>query len=326
MAGSLDIGNAKSLLGDYYQEFREDVTLELQERLFDTNSRTSLANQMEFIEMGNVTEAPLTDLSSSEVLQPADADNFTPTSNAVRIKARKLITYGVKVDLSFTPQELDQIYFAAKKKNRGATTNVQTLTDLAFGEYFMSVIMDRVQADAKKLAIKGDLTLPSGMLSAIDGEEAIIANEVTAGNITVVTPSGSTVIEKLESVFDALGDEYQEDPNTVAKVSKSLFNSLVRANQATLGRKWNYTNDLNNEIEIDGYPCKIVRNNHYAAGKVIITSKSNLVLGMSSMEQFNSFQFQQDKRKLIVLGDMRLGVQIRSARTTNRPVVTATIS
>lgn len=328
MAESLTVSAAIALLGEYNREFAEVVSTELQDRMFDPNNAASLNTHARMVPMGNATEIPLTDMSSAELVQPANATTFAPTAGAITVKPRLLKTYGLKVDLKFLPQELDEIYFSSKKGNVGATTNVGSVQELAFGEYFMDQIMIRIEADLKKLAVKGNLDLPSGMLSAMDGMEEIIDDLIAASEITAITPTSTHVVEQLEEIFDGLGDAYQDSPDTVAVVAKDVWNAIVRADRQYLGRNWGYVGNTNlkNMLMIDGYDCPIVRNNHLSDGYTFITGKENFCIGMPSDSGAVNFQFQQFERYLKVLGDMRMGVQIRSARTTNRPIVQGTIS
>jgi hypothetical protein len=328
MAESLTVSAAISLLGEYNREFQEVVSLELQDRLFDPNNAASLNTHVKMHPMGNATEIPLTDMSSAEIVQPADATTFAATAGAIVVKPRLLKSYGLKVDLKFLPQELDAIYFASKKKNVGATTNVSDINDLAFGEYFMATILERIEADLKKLAVKGNLDLPSGMLSALDGIEEIIDDLITGSEITAVTPTSTHVVEQLEEIFDSLGTPYQDSADTVCVVAKDVWNAIVRADRQYLGRNWGYVGNeaLKNALMIDGYNCPIVRNNHLSDGYTFITGKENFVLGMPTNSGAVEFKFQEFERYLKVLGDMRMGVQIRSARTTNRPIVQGTVT
>ena len=294
-----------------YQAYVEDFYDSLLSRAFHGNPTSLLAMPHE----GVKGKLVLTQLILGQMAQRWSKD-FTPIADTVDFKPRTLDVYKAKVDLSFCPQDFESTYLGSQRRpgqNPGS--------DLPFEGYILEAVM-RKHAEELEMAQWGavyDSTPDASdpLIELFNGYKKIIADEITATNLTPVAVSGgawtlANVIPTLETMWDGLHDALKVSEVNVY-CSYAIYKLYNQAYRADYGK---YTDN------VQGGRTKLDFANAYltpvpgltGSNRVIMTPAWNLHYGYDLASDKDSFQFEQNKRVMDFWLDYTIGVQIGIVR------------
>lgn len=255
-------------------------------------------------------EVPMPNLTISDLVKPANATTFAPTSNALAFGARTLKVRPWKVDLQIVPQVLEKSWLG-KYKKKGSD-----IYDMPFEAFIMQEIVKMTQDNIRLKALYKGVYNGSGTAPAdiMDGLLTLIAAEITATNITPITTgviSSSNIIAKVEAVYDGIGETYKS-VETQMLCSPTLFDWYVRAYRATFGTTMTYTGVAKDSVLIDGTLCTLKREPGMAGSqRLICTPKSNIVYGVDSIGDSSEIVSQVFERTIKLMIDAKAGIQFK---------------
>jgi hypothetical protein len=295
---AINITALTDALGAYCREHRDVLLSEilLNEDLQDR-----------FTVLDEVTdELPLPSLTLTDLIKPnTNPANWAPTTNALNFGARPLKVRPIKVDLVLIPQVLEKTWLGKMKDPRNPF-------EMPFEGFIMNYIAQKAKENMHlqgvfKGVFNGAGTTP---IDTMDGFLKIIADEITATNITPVVTgalNSGNVIANLEKVYDALGEAYKNMP-TQMFVSPAIFDLYTRAYRTSFGANNDYGGVARVRVSLDGTLCEVVREPGLAGSqRVICTPKENTFLGVDTLSDYN-LDIQKEKRSINVLMDFKAGV------------------
>lgn len=300
---SVDITELNTALGAY---FRKDANVLIREALLGMDGITDRMDVWDDVK----DEVPLPNLSVTDLIKPANATAFSPTSNALKFGARMLKARAWKVDLQIVPQDLVRSWLG-KYSGKGSDPHAMPLEQYIW-EYVQQKIQENLRLQSLfKGVYNGAGTTP---VDVMDGILKIVADEITATNITPVATgavSSANVIEKIEATYDALGEAYKSS-ETQALVSPTLFDWYVRQYRATYGGNNDYTGMANGSVRLDGTMCTVKREPGLGTSqRIIVCTPDNITYGVDSFSDANTIKTQEFDRTIKVLIDAKSGVQFK---------------
>jgi hypothetical protein len=297
---SIDITALAAALGAYHREHRDDLASEL---LLDEN----FTADMEV--MDDVTdEVPLPELSLTDILQPGINPDFQPKSNAIKFGARILKVRDCKVDLLLEPKVLEKTWLGKLKK-------ASDPTDLPFEKFLMAYINSKITENLRLGAVYKGIYNAAGNTPAdtMNGWLKIIVDEITADKIEPVITGAITsanVVDKLEMVYDNLGDAYKNKP-TIMKVAPTIYTWYNRKFRSDFGANQDYKGMQRLARPLDGTLCTLVSEPGMTGSQRVIASlPENFVYGTDSASGYN-FDAQKFDRQIKLLIDLKAGVQFK---------------
>lgn len=297
---SIKLNELVTVLGDYC---RENRNLMISEALLDEDFQSN------FEVMDNVTdELPLPNLSITDIIKPADAVNFTPTSNALSFGARKLKVRGIKVDLLLIPQILEKTWLGKMK-------SASDPTDMPFEAFIMQYITSKMRENIRLQGLYKGVYNAGGTtpIDTMDGFLKLIADEITALNKTAVVTGAVTatnVIDAAEAVYDGLGEAYKGMP-TEMKVSPQIFDWYGRRYRSLYHGAPTYTGIKRDRVMLDGTNCELVKEPGLGTSqRMICTPKENMVLGVDTLGDAD-IDVQKENRTIKLLIDAKVGVEFK---------------
>lgn len=292
---------------DYVRTYAEDLFCEM----FYGFKTADLARMFEGIKGEHV----ITQLEIGDNLARRWNKNFEAIADAATFKPRVLKTVLNKVDLSVTPQDYEASYLGAYRKKG------QNVGDWPFEAYVMSKIMAKLlqefevaswQAVAEASPSAGDY-----LRQTFDGYLQIIANAITAGDINPVATgalSGSNIIAKLRDMWSDVLSVYKENGTDIL-MSYELYDLYRIAYKDAYKIDPAYIQITESgyqgvQFELGNGNTRIIPVNGMAgSGRVVITPRENLALGIDSASDV-MFNVEADKRELHFWMDFRMGAQI----------------
>jgi hypothetical protein len=189
-----------------------------------------------------------------------------------------------------------------------------------FVEYlFWDLIMARAKRTLRKAIFQAtySATTPFNWNKILNGWEKLIADAVSANEITVTTVSGETasnVIGKVEAVFDTLDPAVKTAEDLVIALKSSVYDLWVRADRATLGRSNNFNSEAT--MTLDGRRnAKIIEEPDFTTTKVAIYRTSNPHLSTTNSEG-GTWEFQRQDRLTKMMLNGKVGLQFQSINPT----------
>lgn len=306
---ALNITDLNTALGAYYRK-NKDVLIS--EMLLGLN----LEDRFEV--MDDVKdEVPLPSLEIADIVKPANDTTFQPTSNALTFDARILKVRRWKVDLQLIPFALEKSWLGAYKK-KGSDAY-----DMPFEQYIFDYIIKKIHNNVRMSALYGGTYNGAGTtpVDIMDGLKKIIADEITATNITPVVTgiiTEANVVTNLLATYDALGDAYKNIP-VIGVVSNQLFDWYARklnpvSNTALLAADSQIiaAAGYNNAMPLYGTNAVLVREPGMGSSqRIIMTPKENMVYGTDSLGEENNIKIQEFERTLKLMIDAKSGVQFK---------------
>lgn len=257
----------------------------------------------------------LTRLKAATGKAVAWKSDFVAATDAVSFHPRHLEVAAVKRDLSFTPQEFESTYlgrYRMKGQNPGA--------DLPFEGAILQAILDghAEEMDAAFWqAVKAGSVTPgtTPMDQCFDGFLQIIADEITATNLSPVVTSGggittTNVIELLEEMWLALGAAYKKREVFVF-LSWANFQKYQQGYREAYGvnSNWN-TQDARVRLDFSQNAILVPMPGMGTSNRVVMTPRGNLHVGYDDFADTNMFEFEKSKRQMDFWMDFKVGVQI----------------
>lgn len=305
MGDSLDYSRAAAFQ-DYVREFAEELFTEL----FYGFKTADLAT----IHEGIKGEKVFTQLEVADNLARRWAKSFDPT-DAASFKPRKLVTVLNKVDFSIVPQEYESSYLGMFRKKG------QSVTDWPFQAYIMEKVLAKLKQEFEVAAWQGvEEASPSAgdyLRQTFDGYLQILVEALAAGDIDAV-PTGaitsSNILAKLREMWAEVLTQYKEG-------GMDIFMSYTLYDAYRIAYKDAYKIDpvfaqVTNagykgiEYELGAGNTRIIPiNGMGTSGRVVITPRENLVLGIDSSSDV-MFNTEQEVRELKFWMDFRMGAQI----------------
>ena len=240
--------------------------------------------------------------------------DFVAATDAVSFHPRTLEVSAIKRDLSFTPQDFEATYlgrFRQQGQNPG--------DDLPFEAFILQAILDGHAEELESAlwqAVKTAITPGTTVMSScFDGFLHIIADEITATNVTpVTTPGGAitttNIVELLESMWAELGAAYKER-EVFIYMSWANFQKYQQGYRETYGvnSNWNprealMTLDFSMNAKLVPMPGM------GSSDRIVMTPRGNLHVGYDDLGDTNMFEFEKSKRQMDFWMDFKVGAQI----------------
>jgi hypothetical protein len=233
-------------------------------------------------------------------------------ADAIDFQPRVLATAFAKLDVSVIPQELESTYLGMMRKKG------QDPRDFPFEAYILGRLIAKAHQEMEVAAWQGiEKAVPAALdnlIELFDGYLHLIADAITATDLTVTTTGAITatnIVDSVELVYDALDTAYKSTPTT-AFVSVRNFIRYQRRYRNEIGK---YTEPVQLRQKLDFADCTIVGvPGMGSSNRIIITPAENLHLGYDDVSDYNMFNFEQNKRQLDFWMDFKMGVQIAQLR------------
>lgn len=245
-----------------------------------------------------------------EVVPQVDYTAWDPQSDVIKAIPRWLQTHEMKVDFEFVPMKMARTYWGKLYKAAGDQFQLGPYEWLIArtGE----VIRKKLMLDALYKGVRDDLGTTT--TDSMDGRNKIIADEITAGNLTPVVTGVLTYANTFDSI-EAMCVAHDAtigwgDVDAILPVSEQIFNwywtkrrekfpHLVDAFRAA---------GIKDMIQIEGFPVVLVKSRGLKGSqRLCITQKQNGNIGGDSKDKQNKMQFQRDKRVVNGFVDFKMG-------------------
>lgn len=250
-------------------------------------------------------ELPLPKLSIADIVKPGNT-TFNATANAIVHSARIAKVRHCKVDLLITPSEYETTWLGNLRKNG------QNNSDMPLQQFIFNSVFAKANENIYRTAIYGGTHNASGTSSidVMDGFLKIIADEITATNLTPVVTGAitSTNVEaKLLSVYDALDEAYKNVPVEM-KVNAQIYDWYIRQQRSTYGGNVDYQI----RTSLYGTSCTLIREPGLGTSqRLICTPKNNMVYVTDSQSDSSTVDTQIFDRSIKLLIDFKAGVQFK---------------
>jgi hypothetical protein len=236
---------------------------------------------------------------------------FNPVDDLIDFQPRVLNVERCKIELQFVPQEFESSYLGEYRR-RG-----QNMDDLPFEGYIMQKVFAKF-AEEKEIAMwqaaaSGAPAENDPMTDVFDGLLEIIADEITATNLTPVPVSGgawssANIISTLETMYDGLDDAVKEGMSEVY-LSYSLYQLYNQAYRDTYGKYVSMNEDGRVKLDFGNCYLKPVPGLN-GSDRVAIMPVGNIHYGYDAPFDEGSFNFEQNHRAMDFWMDFMIGVQI----------------
>jgi len=299
---AFDISALNTALGAY---FRKDKDVLISEMLLGMG----IEDRMEVWDDVK-DEVPLPNLGIDDLVKPANNTTFTGTASSLNFGARILKARRWKVDLLLVPGDLEKSWLGSKMKK--GTSNV----DVPFEQFIMDYIIAKVQENIRLKALYKGVYNAAGTTPTdiMDGLLTLITAEITATTVVPIVTGAITsanVIDKLELVYDGLGEAYKSVP-TQMLVSPTIFDWYVRKYRLDFGGNMDYSGMQVGKVNIDGSLCTIVREAGFGSSqRVVCTPKQNIVYGVDSIGEENDIKSQEFERTIKLMVDAKSGINLK---------------
>ena len=235
---------------------------------------------------------------------------FNPSADKISFKPRTLTTVPVKVDLQIYPQEFESTYLGMARRP-GFQPD-----DLPFQGFIMDKVMQQIQSELEIAAYQAVTNSPaaeSPLVDLFDGLLKIVADEITANNLTATTTAAHTTsnaVANAEAVHGALAPVYQR-AETVMLCSVA-FAKLYLSNYREDYGKYIGTDktDPLKQIRLDFGNCFLVPSiGMGTSSRLICTPRENIHYGYDLEGDAANIRIQQIHRSTDIMVDFKFGVQ-----------------
>lgn len=306
-AGAIDFTNLAASLGAYSRANAEEIMSELMVGM-DVSDRIVVMDDVD-------DEIPLIKMITGDLIKPggdpttfsAAGDEFTPDPRMLKVRPWK-------IDLTFYPQLLERQYNAFLKGQK------ITPEELPFAQFFFSEIAKKANENLRLSALfKGSYNASGTTPTAVcDGYLEIIADEITATNITPVATGAvslATILDDVDDVIAGLHEAAQAEGGQVL-VSPTLFKWYVHKYRTEYGSNANYTGMAKDMVEIDGTSFVLKREPGMSgSSRIIATINDNFYLGVGHEGVDGNIIIQPNRRGIDVMVDAKAGPQIYNIGT-----------
>jgi hypothetical protein len=255
-------------------------------------------------------KVPLVGLTTSDPLQVGNRGSWAPKSDVSNFTDRQLEVKDVEIAADFKEAEIESAWRSHLGKLVGDRSGKY---DVPFEELIMMKLAEAAVDNLRRKAIfKGDFTA-AGTTSTdlFDGFLKIIADEITATNLTPVAGAAitaSNAVDQIEAVVASVGSEYWQDDLVcvVAPENARFYAQDYRASFGALPYNTEFQKTM-----IDGTNIELVPEIGMAGSdRIIIAKRGNLALGVDALDGLNDMFVQQNRFDLEFGAKMKGGVQI----------------
>lgn len=301
----IDLSDVVSQLGNYVRKYEKQIW-----RL--ATQDITLENYMTKVS-GVTDEYTSTVGTISELLQPYQKA-FTPKGEAKFIPRTNKVRQ-IKID--YIIDDIDDIYrtYLAYLASEGLKRTEWPMVKYIVNELMVPQIRDEIA----EMSVNGEYAAPTpgtagDSLESTDGVNTIIANEITATNLTPIVTGSITqanIIDKIEQEFvDALPTRYKKLPEPII-MAEELKAMYWRAYRGEFGGNSNYTGK--ERVFVDGTKKEIIGIPEMnGSQRMIHTPKKNFLCMYDKLLTPNKFEVQPNKREVIVMSDFKRGYGFRT--------------
>ena len=299
MAVGFDLTDLNTKLGAYFRKYESKIWAGVFQGIEFEKQMTPIG--------GVSDEYVTTSATIDDVIQPYQCD-WTPKGKA-SFRARINKVRALKVDYDF--ECIDEIYHSWLADMADERSPRK---DWPFVKYVVfQLIVPKMQEELEAISYNGVYQAPtagtaSPYLDSTDGIGTIIANEITAGNITPINTGAltpSNMVDRVDFFIDSIPHKYRH-VNGVVLMSKTNAMNYYRDYRANFGGNNNYNG--NEDLMIPHTGKKIVGITAMeGSDRIIFTPKSNMIKMYDKIDKPGKFQVQQDKRKVHIFTDFKRG-------------------
>lgn len=245
--------------------------------------------------------------SNTELLQPFQS-GFTP-KGTVSFNARINKVRQIKIDFLF--EDLDDLYrsylqfMADENRDRKDWPIVRYVVE--------NHIMPGMREELNQISATGNYAAPTigtpgAYLTSTDGFLTIIADEITATNLTPIVTGAVTVsnaLDKFETFNDSMPVKYR-DMAGIIFCSATMARYYQRDYRANFGA-FN-AQDAKDNLKLDATKKVIVGLESFEGSqRMLFTPQNNMLCMFDKIDVPNSFKFQEFDRTVKMLGDFKRG-------------------
>jgi hypothetical protein len=258
-------------------------------------------------------ELPLPNLEVDDVIQPGNSETWNPIANSIKFGARIAKVRDWKIDLTIVPTKLEKTWLG-QYYDKGSRA-----FQMPFEQFVFEHIVQKAQESIRLKALYKGVYNGAGTttVAIFDGLNKIVADAITATEIVPVVTgaiTSSNVVEKLEAVYDGLGEAYKSE-ETQMSVAPNIFDWYVRRYRDLYHSAPIYKGVAQDMVKLDGTNCWVMREPGLAGSqRVICTTKENKVYVCDSIDDVSNIEVQRDKRVINVLIDAKSGVQLKQTK------------
>ena len=310
MALGLDFSAAEA-----YKAYVEEIKEDLFRRLFFGFKSAQLATPVEGVKGRMV----MTELQVKDNLTKRWSQSFAGTDN-VKFDPLVLEVVTQKVENSVIPQLFEGSYLGHMRRSG------QSPTDFPFEAYILESILKKVNEELETAFWQGEAVASpadtDNLIQTIDGVLHIIADLITATTITPVATGAFTsanAVTNLRTMWEQVDTAYK-DGGTDIFMSYSIYDNYrihyktlfgTHPNEVTISN----TDYMGLNFELGGGKTTIIPiAGMGTSGRVVICPRENLYYGYDALEDWSTWNFQQDVRELKYWMDFNFGVQMAMKR------------
>lgn len=314
MSKALKLSTLANDLSAFYQEHKEGIHREMEIGLFE--GKHALNNR--FTTLTGVTdELVLTNVAMDDFIHqhvPGHTTTFNPTDDAIEPSARILKMRDYEGDLLFVDKEIERTHlmYMTRMKQLEKTDDArktQTFIEYLFWEHIVAKAKRTLRKAMFQATYSG--TTPFSWNKILNGWEKVVADEVVAGSITLGTagtPNASTIIPKLEEIYDMITDPAIRDADDlVCLLHPDFYRLRSRADAGSLGRQYNF--DVK-DMKVDG-KVPIIEEPDFTDTKIAFVRQSNVYAASFNGDE-GSWEFQRDDRTTKFMLNGKIGFQFQS--------------
>jgi hypothetical protein len=295
----LDISAINTELGAYWRVYQKEIW----RKLF-----TELELEKYMRKVPNVTDEYVVPSSSNtELLQPFQKA-WTP-KGSVAFDARINKVRQIKID--YLLDSMDEIYRSYLAFMADETTERKNWPLVKY--IVMNHIIPGMREELNQISATGNYAAPTpgtagAYLTSTDGILTIVADEITATNLTPITTgvvTQSDALDKFETFNDSMPVKYR-DMAGVILCSATLARYYQRDYRANFG-SFNALDSKDN-LKLDATKKVIVGLECFEGSqRMLFTPQNNLLCMYDKIDVPSSFEFQVENRTVKILGDFKRG-------------------
>lgn len=259
------------------------------------------------LQLGITNQRPMPNLTVGELSKPFADGSFDPNADTLAFDARILTVEHAKADLLIKPYELYNTWLGLSK------TPGFDPKELPFEKFILDTIAKKIRDEVHlQMIYNGVKAAGTTPVDVMDGFLKLVADEITATNLTPVVTGAITVsnaVDSVEAMYDQLGSAYKK-MGGVFRMSDTLSNLYKRNYRNAYGANTNY--DEFDRMKVDGTNWVIEPDyGMEGSGRIIATPKDNFTLGMDLESDISDMEIQIFERSLKILTDYSIGAQFK---------------
>ena len=260
---------------------------------FTNNKLADIAGQI----VTDINESePIARMSVTDLVQFGDNCDFTPLGT--------LSTDDVKL----TPCKVWADFELCYDNLRGVYNGLANATETGIepAQVFMQALQETFLSEFNKSVMTRALYATGGTGTTVYDCITGIVPQIVTNALTGATPSASTIIGIVESLFLTLDNDVLE--NEMDDVLVLMNQKNLRKYQSALaasGAVWGYNPADQKPRTYDGYQIETI--SKMADGDIIVLNRKNIALGVGSMGEFEQFSIVDFRRTTM---DRKFGMSI----------------